>query len=220
MNDTHREASLQDLLDAAMTILTSEAPRHGDIVVAAAQRLRARLAKPGRASRPEAMQRLPAHRVLAPALALARETSPALAVLADRFSRIESSLAWKPSMRPGDPGMDLDDGYAGAIIVGPGGLETRDDVKIGVSLMTPGNAYPDHAHPPEEIYVVLSGGEWRQNAGPWHAPGRGGLVHNPPGITHAMRATQAPLLAIWFLLVDAAVDARAPTATVATDKRG
>ena len=34
----------------------------------------------------------------------------------------------------------------------------------------------------------------------WHAPGPGRLVHNPPGIVHAMRGTDVPLLAIWFLL--------------------
>ena len=29
---------------------------------------------------------------------------------------------------------------------------------------------------------------------------KGGIVHNPPGILHAMRGTSVPLLAIWFLL--------------------
>lgn len=33
----------------------------------------------------------------------------------------------------------------------------------------------------EEIYVVLTPGEWRQCDGPWHEPGAGGIVHNPPG---------------------------------------
>ncbi len=36
-------------------------------------------------------------------------------------------------------------------------------------------------------------------AAPWHAPGIGGLVYNPPDIIHATRATTAPLLAIWSL---------------------
>ena len=53
---------------------------------------------------------------------------------------------------------------------------------------------------PEEIYLVLSGGAWWQAGAAWHEPGRGGIVHNPPGILHAMRGTHVPLLAIWFLL--------------------
>lgn len=95
--------------------------------------------------------------------------------------------------------------HANTEIVGPSGLAHSDRVRIGVSLVAPGITYPDHQHPPEEVYYVLSPGEWRQNAAPWHAPGFGGLVYNPPGIVHAMRATAgAPLLAIWSLWLDAA----------------
>ena len=65
--------------------------------------------------------------------------------------------------------------------------------------MAPETQYPDHRHPPEEIYIVLSGGQWRQADGAWHEPGIGGLVYNPPNIVHAMRATNHPLLALWFL---------------------
>jgi quercetin dioxygenase-like cupin family protein len=65
--------------------------------------------------------------------------------------------------------------------------------------MAPHTRYPDHRHPPEEIYVVLSEGEWCQESGPWHEPGIGGLVYNPPNIVHAMRSAERPLLALWFL---------------------
>ena len=82
---------------------------------------------------------------------------------------------------------------------GPEGLEIRRDVWIGVSLMAPHTRYPDHRHPPEEIYVVLSDGQWRQASDPWHEPGIGGLVYNPPNVVHAMRSTERPLLALWFL---------------------
>jgi hypothetical protein len=30
-------------------------------------------------------------------------------------------------------------------------------------------------------------------------PGVGGIVHNPPGIIHAMRSIDEPLLAVWIL---------------------
>ena len=90
-------------------------------------------------------------------------------------------------------------GHANATIVGADGVEVRHDVRVGVSLMAPHLQYPDHRHPPEEIYVVLSPGEWRQDANAWHEPGLGGLVYNPPNIVHAMRSLDAPLLAFWFL---------------------
>jgi hypothetical protein len=68
--------------------------------------------------------------------------------------------------------------------------------------MAPYTCYPDHRHPPEEIYLVLSSGQWRQARDPWHEPGIGGLVYNPPGIVHAMRSTERPLLAFWFLWIE------------------
>jgi gentisate 1,2-dioxygenase len=80
--------------------------------------------------------------------------------------------------------------------------EIRHDVWIGVSLMAPHMRYPDHRHRPEEIYVVLSDGQWRQASDPWHEPGIGGLVYNPPNVVHAMRSTERPLLALWFLWTD------------------
>lgn len=197
---TQRDDSLQALLDAAQTCLRSPAPRHGPAVEAMIHTLFARLATAAKAVSPSASTPPAVLRQLEPALDLARQASPELAVLADRLERIAPRLSWKRTDRVGEPA--LADGYAGAILVGADGLETRDDVRVGVSLMAPGVTYPDHRHPPEEIYVVLSGGEWRQNAEPWHAPGRGGLVHNPPNIVHAMRATSTPLLAMWFLLVE------------------
>jgi quercetin dioxygenase-like cupin family protein len=127
--------------------------------------------------------------------------------LADAFAIIEPQLNWKT--RPGAEtrGEQFLNGHANAIIVGAQsvggtdreGLETRNDVLIRVSLMAPHTRYPDHHHPPEEIYVVLSSGEWRQASDPWHEPGIGGLVYNPPNIVHAMRSAEQPLLALWFL---------------------
>jgi len=95
-------------------------------------------------------------------------------------------------------------GHANATVVGPGGLEDRDDVWIGISLMAPGISYPVHHHPPEEVYLVLTRGEWQQDNGSWQEPGVGSIVHNPPGILHAMRSGPVPLLTTWCLLTLAA----------------
>ena len=91
------------------------------------------------------------------------------------------------------------DNHANAEIVSPAGLERRDDVRIGVSLVAPDIDYPRHRHPPEELYVVLSPGEWMKSDGPMQAKQSGDIVHNPPGVWHAMRSGDVPLLAIWCL---------------------
>lgn len=143
--------------------------------------------------------RVPACDQLAAALATARTGPGVIPALADALEALAPRLAWY--RRPGaQPAMGrFHDGHASAVVLGAGGLERRDDVRVGLSLMAPQIRYPDHQHPPEEIYVALTPGEWRQRDGAWHEPGAGGIVHNPPGIVHAMRSRDSPLLAVWFL---------------------
>lgn len=140
--------------------------------------------------------RLPACEHFAAAIATAKHGPADIAQLADSLVALEPRLTWY--QRPG-AAQPFKDQHANAMIVGPRGLEQRHDVQIGVSLMAPGSVYPDHRHLPEEVYVVLSPGFWRQESRAWHEPGVGGLVYNPPDIIHAMRAVTAPLLAIWWL---------------------
>ncbi|MBB2202637.1 dimethylsulfonioproprionate lyase family protein [Gluconacetobacter tumulisoli] len=143
--------------------------------------------------------RLPVCRYFDAAIARAGAHPGISGRLAEAVAAVEPRLNWRT--RPGAQGAAFLEGHANAIIVGPGGLEERNDILIGVSLVAPGTLYPDHHHPPEEVYVVLSDGEWRQGTGPWHAPGTGGIVYNPPNIVHAMRSGQDPLLALWCLWI-------------------
>lgn len=91
--------------------------------------------------------------------------------------------------------------HANCLLIGPGGMEARADIWIGISLMAPGTRYPDHDHAPEEVYLVLTPGQFWHGDAEWITPGVGGTVHNVPGIRHAMRAQDAPFLAIWVLPV-------------------
>jgi hypothetical protein len=59
-----------------------------------------------------------------------------------------------------------------AMIIASAGLEKRSDVMIGCSLMAPNVRFPDHKHPPEKVYAVLSNGAWCNSITPW--PGIGG----------------------------------------------
>ncbi len=112
---------------------------------------------------------------------------------------LASQLAWFQRAGAERTGEPFASGHANATLIGKGGLEERSDVWIGVSLMAPGITYPEHRHAPEEVYVVLSSGQWQQNTGAWHEPGPGGLVHNPPNALHSMRSGTTPLLATWCL---------------------
>ena len=112
---------------------------------------------------------------------------------------IEMALPWKQRVNTESLGPHFAASHGNAVIIGAGGLEPRTDVRIGASLMAPRLQYPDHRHPPEEIYFVLSKGSWRQQDRPWHEPGPGGIVYNPSNIVHAMLSGGDPLLTIWCL---------------------
>ncbi|WP_454818181.1 dimethylsulfoniopropionate lyase [Labrys neptuniae] len=137
-------------------------------------------------------------------VALGIETGQAtLDKLLQRFREVEPNLQWR--RRPNNDSTasgNFDDGHANAMLLGPGGLEERSDVWLGVSLMAPKVRYPDHDHAPEEVYLVLSDGEFRQGQGDWFSPGIGGSFYNRPGIRHAMRSLATPLFAFWALRAD------------------
>ncbi len=137
---------------------------------------------------------------------LAEEAIPSpLSNLVERFKAIEPLLDWRQKLNP-DPSAsgNFGDGHANAMILGPGGIEDRKDLWLGVTLMAPHVRYPDHTHPPEETYLVLSPGEFKQADKDWFSPGIGGSFYNPPGIKHAMRSLETPLFAFWALLVEQA----------------
>jgi quercetin dioxygenase-like cupin family protein len=195
-----RTAELQELLEATRDAIlvraeagSPEADAAGRIFAALADRASEARTSPG--SRLAACARA----YLQPALGETRKGSPQVKRLGRALAALEPRFVWRT--RPGAEavGESFLGGHANAYVVGPDGLEPRSDVLVGVSLMAPRLQYPDHQHPPEEIYVALSGGFWRQGAGAWHEPGMGGLVYNQPNVVHAMLSGDAPLLAVWCL---------------------
>lgn len=193
-----RSADLQSFVTLAEAAIRHASGGDGR-VRAAAERIFSALEVPSTRTIRQRTGRLPVCRHLTAALECASRQPGPVSALANAFAVIEPHLDWK--VRAGAETEDelFLNGHANAAITGPDGLEVRCDVRIGVSLMAPHTRYPDHRHPPEEIYVVLSDGQWRQAHKPWHKPGIGGLVYNPPNIVHAMRSTERPLLALWFL---------------------
>ncbi|APG95506.1 dimethylsulfonioproprionate lyase family protein [Sinorhizobium americanum] len=119
--------------------------------------------------------------------------------LAKTLRPLLSHLGWR--RREGGPNAsdNFMDGHATGMIIGPGGAEDRHDVWVGLTIMRPNVRYPDHSHPPEEVYLALSNGEFRQDEAEWFDPGIGGVFHSPPGIVHGMRSGEAPMLALWLL---------------------
>ena len=163
------------------------------------ERIVAALQKPGEANLKPSPSRLPICRHLEAAYHQARSGPGPIPKMAEAFAAIEPAFSWDRRQSTAQATDEFYDGHANAYIVGKGGLESRSDVLIGVSLVAPGVLYPRHRHPPEELYIVLSPGEWMQNDNPMTPRQSGDLVHNPPNVWHGMRADKAPLLAVWCL---------------------
>ena len=101
--------------------------------------------------------------------------------LIDAFRAIEPEREWvRRSSYDATASANFVEGHANAMILGPAGLENRRDVWLGASLLAPQVRYTDHSHAPEETYLVLSDGEFRQGDGDWFTPGMGGSFYNTP----------------------------------------
>lgn len=194
-----RVAALQrfiDLAEAAVTAGAKAPETHfASRRVFSALRLRA-----GPAGNVEP-RRIKVCRHIEPALAQAGRTA-ALAELCQAFAEIEPRLRWERRRNADPANQPFFGGHANANLVGLNGLEERDDAWIGVSLMAPGVTYVDHDHPPEEVYLALTPGEWWNEDMDWTDPGAGGTIYNRRGVKHAMRSGEGPFLALWFLPID------------------
>jgi len=193
-----RDPDLQALLDALATDCARAAPAAGQNAhrVCAEVLSRARTGPGVAGDTPPARLSACAH---LPA-ALSGAAQGMFPATAWALTRLAPHLTWlrRPSARPSD--QPFWDGHANATLLGEGGLENRSDLWIGLSLIAPGVTYPDHDHRPEEAYLPLGPGHWFNTDTGWIDPQGQGLIYNPPGITHAMRAApDAPLLAFWFL---------------------
>ena len=191
-----RDPDLADVLDAHKAITTA---LPSITVKPFFERCHAALEAPNTPNPSHQSQRILVCKHINEGLRVTTAASPGLARLANAFGRLAPKLAWqrREGLQAKDP--CFAGNHANATLIGHDGLEHHHSVRLGVSLLAPGVEYPDHQHPPEEGYLVMSGGDWRQDHGKWVRRDPGDTVHNVPDIWHAMRAGEAPLLALWML---------------------
>ena len=87
------------------------------------------------------------------------------------------------------------------------GLSPLNDVRdfgeviCGLMLLAPNGAYPEHDHPPHEIYLPVAGdGRWRHGGGRhYETLGAEQLAYNHPNDRHGAKAGAEPLLALYVL---------------------
>jgi mannose-6-phosphate isomerase-like protein (cupin superfamily) len=169
---------------------------------AALTRIRPRLPPAARSAlagvgtaRPLAPQPLP---VLAWLPALSALAVPTTRPLLERLAAAAADLAWRQTYRADEVGPAFLARYGWAELVGPAGVWPTAAARLGFLLLGPEALYPPHAHAAEEIYLVLAGtADWRRGGEPWRPRPPGALVHHPPGLPHATRTADQPLLALY-----------------------
>ncbi|MGH6855075.1 MAG: dimethylsulfonioproprionate lyase family protein [Aestuariivirga sp.] len=197
---TERDAKLQQFFDLTAEAILLRAESCAGAGPAARRVFAALRAGVGHRN-DAAPESLPVCEALDAALPLAAEGPSPVPRLSLALAKLASDLVWRRRKGAETESRNFFDGHANAVVVGPDGLEMRKDVLLGISLMAPKVRYPDHRHPPEEVYVSLAGGAWWKEGKDWHWPGSGGLIYNEPNVLHAMKTDEDPLLAIWCLWI-------------------
>lgn len=111
-------------------------------------------------------------------------------------SEHRDAMPWKPSGRV--PTTDI------ASLVDFNAAVDLEPLTVGMVAVAAGETYPEHSHPPHEIYLVLTGhgGKWRYGgAEDYRTVGPGSVFYNPPDVTHGLVADEATL-AFWLLWSD------------------
>jgi hypothetical protein len=129
--------------------------------------------------------------------------------LADALDRLSPAFTWRqnPNYVRRPPSRDFLPGYGYAVIAGPGGLVPA-GMAMGVLLLGPGILYPAHAHPAEEVYLVLDdASRWWRDGADWQSGLGGVAIHHPPNLAHAMQAGSVPLCALYLWRGDLATHA-------------
>jgi hypothetical protein len=105
-----------------------------------------------------------------------------------------SEIPWIPTPR-------LDDGGTKVALGIVNDVRDLGDLTCGLILVAPGAAYPEHAHPPQEIYLPIAGrGSWRYGGSNEYRSLHGdSLVYNHQRDLHGTIAGDEPLLALYIL---------------------
>ena len=91
----------------------------------------------------------------------------------------------------------LADRSAAATIVGPRGPIRRADLTFGFYRVGPHAIYPKHGHPARELYLIVSGHTEFLTADGWRTLGPGQASVQEPGVVHALRTADEPILCFW-----------------------
>lgn len=119
------------------------------------------------------------------------------AELADALDGVVDGLDWYTGTGGPYASVNFEHGHAHAMLIGPGGLESRPDVILGLTILAPYTRFPDFDHTHSRIVIPLGKGEFRSGDDDWQQRDVGAVIFCPDGNRFAMRCTAQPLLVMW-----------------------
>lgn len=93
--------------------------------------------------------------------------------------------------------LDFERSHAHAVIVGPGGIEERNDVRIGLTALAPYTRFPDHTQYQARAFLALSSMDFCSESDSWKKLGIGDVSYSGAGELVALLCTTKPLLMLW-----------------------
>ena len=98
--------------------------------------------------------------------------------------------------------------YGYNLYVGSFGMIKRQEIALGMILISPDCLYPAHNHLAAEIYVPISGrAEWWTEESDWQIQEPGTPIYHRPWLKHGTRTLDEPLLALFGWLGDTSMHA-------------
>jgi hypothetical protein len=197
----NRPRALQDVLNVIGDMLMSpQAPAMASYV---AGKVYQRLERRGTVPELFGKSQPPEHLDLAVSNGL--KSLPRLASVTEQLPALIERLSWRGGRGGPYASLNFEKAHAHAVVVGPGGLEERSDVRLGLTLMAPYSRFPDHVQFHSRVFLLISDGEVSLDDSNWFRAGAGEIFFNEAGRKFAMRCTADPLLAVWCHVEDASL---------------
>ncbi|ANK95358.1 MULTISPECIES: dimethylsulfonioproprionate lyase family protein [Rhizobium] len=189
-----RPQPLQEFLnDIGGLMLSAEAPAVASFV---AGKVLQKLLKTGKV-RPEGGPLLGVPEGLDGAISHLAKSGRKFEAIAGQFKSLADKLLWRRGRTGPFASLNFGNTHSHAVLVGPGGLEERADLRVGVIYMDRYTRFPDHVQTQPRAFILLSPGEICLGDSQWFSAATGTVFANDAGQSFAIRCTAQPLLAVW-----------------------
>ncbi|NKK68690.1 dimethylsulfonioproprionate lyase family protein [Rhizobium leguminosarum] len=189
-----RSRPLQEFLnDVGGLMLSAEAPAVASFV---AGKVLQRLLKTGKV-RPAGGPLPGAPEGLDDAIGHLAKSGRKYEAIAGQFQSLADKLLWRRGRSGPFASLNFGNTHSHAVLVGPGGMEERADLRVGVIYMDRYTRFPDHVQTQPRAFILLSPGEICLGNSQWFSAGIGTVFANDAGQSFAIRCTARPLLAVW-----------------------